>query len=179
MAACRVSWTTRRPAKWFGLHSRQCTRPISTDTRSRKPHGGGPQPPDRHLFVDKPLQPKAFAHGVDVQAELAGSIETTFVFLGRLPLSRGSRNRFGVCPWYHANAVVIGDDHVAGADADAGADDGHLAIAKRFLHRSLGEDSLRPNRKLHCSQSTHVAHAGVDHETPDAERHRRFSQKVA
>ena len=70
------------------------------------------------------------------------------------------------------DAVVVGDDHVAGLIDRAGADDRHVHRAEGLLDRALRGDRPRPDREAHLGQVAHVAHAGVDDQAAHAARHR-------
>ena len=51
------------------------------------------------------------------------------------------------CFGHHHHAVVVGHDHVARLDIDAGADHRHVDRAERRLDRALGRDRPRPHRE--------------------------------
>src|SRR3546814_4489018 len=57
-----------------------------------------------------------------------------------------SQHLGGLGALHHADAVVVGDDHVAGRDRHAAADDGNVHRADGLLHRALGRDGARPHR---------------------------------
>ena len=76
------------------------------------------------------------------------------------------------------DAVVVGDDDVAGSDVGPGAHDRRLHVARRLLDGPLGADGLGPHRESHGRQLGDVAHARVDHETAHAVRRRGSSRAV-
>ena len=51
--------------------------------------------------------------------------------------------------WHHHDAVIVGDDQIAGMNELAGADDRHVDRAERFLDRALGGNRLGPDREAH------------------------------
>ena len=122
---------------------------------------------------------EALAHFVNVEADLAGDEALALVFLvdeTRLGLFQHVR---GVGAPDHANAVVIGDDYVAGLDIGAGADHGNVDGTERLLDRPLRRHAFRPDGEAHLREIAHVAHAGVDDEADAAVRLGRCGEQVA
>src|SRR5690606_523108 len=124
-------------------------------------------------FKLDPLQPhvaERLPEAVHVEAELAGGEALALIFLLSLARLGLFEHLGGIGAPDHADAVVVGYDHIARLDIGAGTDHGHVDAAQAGLDRALREHALRPHREVHFVQVAHVAHASVDDQTADAAR---------
>src|SRR3954471_15828084 len=84
------------------------------------------------LLVAQPLPGQPLAHAVDVEAELAGPQALARLGLLALAHRAGPQHLLGLRAVHHHDAVVVGDDQVAGMDELAGAYDRHIHRAERL-----------------------------------------------
>lgn len=110
------------------------------------------------LDIAQPLRHKTRPHVVDIKAQLARCQPLAFCLFRRQPLVRliGDLCRCGA--GHHADAIVIGHDHIAGLHQRAAADDGDIDRAQGLLHRALRRDGRGPDAKAHRPQIPRVAH---------------------
>jgi len=108
------------------------------------------------------------AEAVDVEAEFAGAkaLAGALFFFAALEGELG--DKVGGLRWNNDDAVLVGDNDIAGMDHRAGAHHVDIHGAGGGLDGSLGGDGFGPNGKVHCGEVGAIANAGINDKTGDA-----------
>src|SRR4051812_36231850 len=132
----------------------------------------------RRPAIRQSLLRQLLPHAVDVEAEFAGLQPRAGLLLLALTRLALAQHFFRGRTGHYNDAIIVGDDEIAGMNELAGADDRNVDGAKRLLDRTLGGNRLGPDREAHFRQCRHVAAAGLDHQAEHAARRQRAGQQL-
>ena len=111
---------------------------------------------------------EAGAHVVNVQGEFAGGEASALVLFFGGSFAGGGEDLGGFFAADDADAVVVGDEDVAGVDELSGADEGEVDGADGFFDGALRPDGFGPDGELHFGEFAGVADSGVGDESDSA-----------